>query len=71
MKTNTILKILFCLALFASPIIAHADDVGDANGTGNIEDTPATAPIDDSIPLALLAAAGLGYRLLRKNARKI
>ena len=70
MKTNKIIKVLFCLVLFASPIIANADDIDDANGTGDVNDT-AAAPIDDYIPVALIAAAGLGYMLLRKKVVKI
>ncbi len=66
MKTNKLIKVLFCLALFASPIIALADDIDDGNGNGDVQDTPA-APIDDYIPVALMAAAGLGYIALRKK----
>ena len=68
MKTNKIIKILFCLALFASPIIAHADDLGDGN-PDTIDEVP-LAPIEDYIPVALLAASGLGYLFLRKKALK-
>ena len=65
MKTNNIFKVLFCFMILLSPIIANADDLD--NGNPDVEDVPA-APIDDYIPAALIAAAGLGYMLLRKKA---
>lgn len=64
MKTKKIIKVLFCLALFASPVIANADDVTDQEA--DVQDTVA-APIDDYLPFALIAGIGIGYVVLRKK----
>ena len=70
MKYNKIIKVLFCVFFFAMPLLVNAnDDLDDGNGNGDVGDNPA-APINDYIPVALLAAAGLGYVLLRKKTTK-
>jgi hypothetical protein len=70
MKNNKLTKIvLFCL-LFASPFVAMADDIDDGNGDGDVQDIP-TAPIDDYLALAFVAAIGISYVLLRKKSIKI
>lgn len=64
MKNIKIIKVLFCLALFASPAIANADDVTEQEA--DVQDTVA-APIDDYVPLLVLGALGLGYVVLSKK----
>ncbi len=69
MKTNKIIKTIFCLALFASSLIATAQDDLD-NGNGDVSDTPA-APIDGYIPLLLLMRLIIAYIVLIKSKNKI
>ena len=66
MKFNTIFKVLICVMVFLSPLLASAqDDLG--NGNGDVADIPA-APISDYAPLLLVAGLAIGYRFLRKRS---
>ncbi|MFT7351141.1 MAG: hypothetical protein ACI9XR_000876 [Flavobacterium sp.] len=69
MKTNKIIKTIFCLALFASSLIATAqDDLG--NGNGDVLDTPA-APIDRYLPFLLLIGLIIAFIVYKKSKNKI
>lgn len=72
MKNRKLNKIVLCCLLFVSPFLSMADDIGDGNGDGDVNDNTPAAPIDAYVPLLFLAATGLGYVLLvgRKPARK-
>ena len=66
MKINSIIKVLICVMVFLSPLLASAqDDLG--NGNADVVDAPA-APISDYAPLLLVAGLAIGYRLLRKRS---
>ena len=66
MKINSIIKVLICVMVFLSPLLASAqDDLG--NGNGDVVDAPA-APISDYAPLLLVAGLAIGYRFLRKRS---
>ena len=66
MKIHKILKVAVLTLLFTFPAISHADDLGDGNGNGDVQDIP-TAPISDYIPLLALGALALGYNKSRKR----
>lgn len=58
--------VVVALALTTSGF-SQEEGGGDVDDTG----TPPAAPIDNYVPVALIAAAGLGYVLLRKKSIKL
>jgi hypothetical protein len=71
MKTNKIIKTIFCLALFASSIIANAqDDLGGGNGNGDVLDNPA-APIDSYLYVLAIVGLFMAYKLFKKSKSQI
>ena len=58
--------VVVALALTTSGF-SQEEGGGDVDDTG----TPPAAPINDYVPVALLAAAGLGYVLLHKRSIKL
>ena len=58
--------------LFVSPFMAMADDIGDGNGTGDVDDNAIpVAPIDDYAPLLVLGALVVGYTVTNKKRTTI
>ncbi len=58
---------LFCMLVFLmTTTLGFAADPEDGGGDTDDTTIPA-APINDYIPVALIAAAGLGYVALRKK----
>lgn len=60
-------SILIVLMVVGINFTAHAED--EEPDTPPID--PGTAPINDYLPIAFVAAAGLGYVLLRKKTIKL
>ena len=66
MKINSIIKVLICVMVFLSPLLASAQD-DLSGGNADVVDAPA-APISDYAPLLLVAGLAIGYRFLRKRS---
>ena len=71
MKNRKINKIFICFMLFLSPFLSMADDIGDGNDGGDVIDTVPVAPIDNYIPLVVVAAIGFGYAVIRRRNVRI
>lgn len=68
MKRDKIIKIVIMALLLTLPEITFADDLGNGNSGGDVQDVSA-APISDYIPLAALGGLAVGFCLLRRKAR--
>lgn len=56
----------FCLIALVTmfTFTSYAQDPG---GDGGLQEGPETVPVNDYVPVALVAAIGIGYILLRKK----
>lgn len=71
MKNYKLNKIIFFCFLFVISFPAMADDIDNTNNdNGDVQDIP-SAPIDDYIPLAFIAAVGLSLKFLRLKDTQI
>lgn len=56
----------FCLIALVT-MLSFTSYAQDPGGDGGDQELPEAAPINDYLPLALIAAIGLGYVLLNKK----
>lgn len=59
----------YCLIALIT-MISFTSYAQDPGGDGGDQELPEAAPINDYLPLALMAGIGLGYVVLRKKMAK-